>query len=462
MTLTGSVKEATASARTEVVFPSDFVWGAATAAYQVEGAVRRGRPRREHLGPLQRHAREGRERRHRRGRLRLVPPACRGHAARPRARSRRVPLLHLVAASPSGRARAREHGRARLLRPGAGRDPRRAASSRTSRSTTGISRKCSRSRRLAGSGDGRGVRGVRRGGRVPARRPRRRTGSRRTSRGSCRGSGTASGSTRRVGTSEVDALAAAHHVLLAHGRAAQVIRREAPRARVGVTLDLYPMYPLTDAAADVEAARFLDGSRNRWFLEPVLGLGYPTDMLEHYASILPRIEDGDWTRSPRHSTSSASTTTRRNVVRAGSDPAAPVVVDVPEGVERTEMGWEVYPDGLKRPARPPAPRLRAPAALHHRERRRLSRRPAQRARARPETDLLPRAAPRRSPGGDRGRRPGARATSSGRCSTTSSGRSASRSASASSTSTSRRSSACPRRATPGTATSSRRSAPVRP
>ena len=39
-------------------FPPDFLWGTATAAYQVEGAVERGRPRRVHLGPLQPHAGE--------------------------------------------------------------------------------------------------------------------------------------------------------------------------------------------------------------------------------------------------------------------------------------------------------------------------------------------------------------------------------------------------------------------
>ena len=82
-------------------------------------------------------------------------------------------------------------------------------------------------------------------------------------------------------------------MLLAHGRAAEVLRREAPAARVGVTVDLYPTYPLTDADEDIDAARLLDGSRNRWFLDPLFGRGYPSDMLEHYERILPRIDDGD-------------------------------------------------------------------------------------------------------------------------------------------------------------------------
>jgi beta-glucosidase len=146
--------------------------------------------------------------------------------------------------------------------------------------------------------------------------------------------------------SPADALAAAHHVLLAHGRAAEVLRREAPRARVGVTVDLYPMYPETDSDADSHAARLLDGSRNRWFLEPVLGLGYPADMLEHYRAILPAIEEGDLDTIGAPLDFLGVNYYSRAVVRAGTDPGAPVQLDVP-GVERTQMGWEVYPEGLK-------------------------------------------------------------------------------------------------------------------
>ena len=43
-------------------FPPDFVWGSATASYQIEGAVTRGRPRPVHLGHLQPHPGPGPER----------------------------------------------------------------------------------------------------------------------------------------------------------------------------------------------------------------------------------------------------------------------------------------------------------------------------------------------------------------------------------------------------------------
>jgi len=145
--------------------------------------------------------------------------------------------------------------------------------------------------------------------------------------------------------SDEDALAAAHHVLLAHGRAAEVLRRDAPGAKVGVTIDLVPMYPFSDSEADIQATRHLDGFRNRWFLDPVLGRGYPQDMLERYAEILPTIEDGDMRTIAAPLDFLGVNYYTRNVVRAGTGDTAPKPVPA-EGAEHTEMGWEVYPNGL--------------------------------------------------------------------------------------------------------------------
>ena len=142
--------------------------------------------------------------------------------------------------------------------------------------------------------------------------------------------------------SDSDALAAGHHILVAHGRAAEVLLREAPASEVGIAIDLVPMYPFSDNEADVEAAHREDGFRNRWFLEPVLGRGYPEDMLERYDEILPTIEDGDMDTIAAPLDFLGINYYTRSVVRAS-------VGEVPaEGAEHTEMGWEVYPDGLYR------------------------------------------------------------------------------------------------------------------
>jgi beta-glucosidase len=144
---------------------------------------------------------------------------------------------------------------------------------------------------------------------------------------------------------EEEALAAAHHVLLAHGRAAEVLRRDAPGAEVGITIDLVPMYPATNSEADIEAARHSDGFRNRWFLEPVLRGGYPEDMVERYADIFPTVLEGDMRSIATPLDFLGVNYYTRSVVQAGTGDTAPKAVPT-NGAEHTEMGWEIYPDGL--------------------------------------------------------------------------------------------------------------------
>jgi len=145
--------------------------------------------------------------------------------------------------------------------------------------------------------------------------------------------------------SEADALAAAHHVLLGHGLAADVLRRRSSEAKVGITIDLVAFHPLTDSDADTAAVARIDGFRNRWILDPVLRGEYPEDMLEVYAAALPTIEDGDLRTIAAPLDFLGVNYYARSVVRADPGDGSPVTLDARD-VERTDMGWEVYPDGL--------------------------------------------------------------------------------------------------------------------
>jgi beta-glucosidase len=80
------------------------------------------------------------------------------------------------------------------------------------------------------------------------------------------------------------ALTSAHHVLLSHGKALAVFREGRRSGRIGITLDLTQVY------GDAEAALRLDGNRNRWFLDPVLRGGYPADMVDLYEERLGPLE----------------------------------------------------------------------------------------------------------------------------------------------------------------------------
>jgi beta-glucosidase len=146
--------------------------------------------------------------------------------------------------------------------------------------------------------------------------------------------------------SEGDALAAAHHLLLAHGRAVEVLRREAPQAGVGITLNLGHVYPESEDDADADAARHVDGFNNRWFLDPVFRGSYPDDMLEHFAASLPEIRDADMKEIAAPIDFLGVNNYSRNLIRADRNGGGPIHVRAPHS-EYTDMGWEIYPDGLQ-------------------------------------------------------------------------------------------------------------------
>ncbi len=178
-------------------FPADFVWGVATAAYQIEGAAAVGRPRAVDLGHVQpqRRRRRGPQRRRR---VRPLPPLARGSRPAAVARGRRVPVLDRVAAGAARRARAGRTARAGVLRP-ARRRPARARHPAVGVALPLGPAAGARGRgRLARARHGLPVRGVRRARVRPARRPRRRLdhGQRAVVRRRC--SATPRASTRRA------------------------------------------------------------------------------------------------------------------------------------------------------------------------------------------------------------------------------------------------------------------------
>jgi beta-glucosidase len=88
-------------------------------------------------------------------------------------------------------------------------------------------------------------------------------------------------------TDLASALASAHHLLLAHGRAVEIVRQSAPDARVGISHLFSDISPASESQADRAAARRLDGYENRWFLDPLVRGTYPEDMLTWYERQVP-------------------------------------------------------------------------------------------------------------------------------------------------------------------------------
>ncbi|WP_225440412.1 GH1 family beta-glucosidase [Amycolatopsis eburnea] len=156
------------------------------------------------------------------------------------------------------------------------------------------------------------------------------------------------------------AVAATHHLLLGHGLAMDVIRRHAPGVPAGITLNLYPVAAHDPAnVADVAAARRIDGLQNRLFLDPVLRGGYPDDLVTDLApfGLGDVVRDEDAAVIAAHVDWLGVNYYRDYRVAGrpveGSEPAGPEWVGagdvhfVPDpAAPRTDSGWEVQPAGL--------------------------------------------------------------------------------------------------------------------
>ncbi len=91
------------------------------------------------------------------------------------------------------------------------------------------------------------------------------------------------------------AVQAAHHLMLGHGLAVQALREADRLAEVGVTVNLYAVSPQSDTPADADAARRIDGLANRFFLDPLLLGRYPADVVDDLREVTDfgHVRDGD-------------------------------------------------------------------------------------------------------------------------------------------------------------------------
>jgi beta-glucosidase len=155
------------------------------------------------------------------------------------------------------------------------------------------------------------------------------------------------------------AVRAGHHLLLGHGLATQVLR--AVGVRVALSLNLYPVQP--SGPADADAARRIDGLQNRFFLDPVLRGSYPADVVADLVPVTDFgfVAGGDLALIGQSLDGLGVNYYSRHVVRAGTGapragPAGrllpspyPGAADVgfeEVGTERTAMGWEIHAAGL--------------------------------------------------------------------------------------------------------------------
>ena len=138
---------------------------------------------------------------------------------------------------------------------------------------------------------------------------------------------------------------AMHHLLLAHGLAIPVLRANDPASLKGIVANVGRGTANSESAADRRAAHLFEVQHNAWILDPLLKGAYPDDLFELWPGTEPLVLDGDLTGiSAPLDFLGINYYFRTNVKSDGAHGFAEVPL---EGVERTQMGWEVHPDGLR-------------------------------------------------------------------------------------------------------------------
>lgn len=148
-------------------------------------------------------------------------------------------------------------------------------------------------------------------------------------------------------------IVASHHVLLAHGKAVKELRAAVPEAQVGIVLNMSPVHNDPDAPVSQDVIRHFDGETIRWFIDPIYGRGYPQDMLEDYAKMgVISSSEPDFIKPGDMQTIAAETDLlglnyySRFVASALNGDPEQLGRKHDPTVARTDMGWELYPQGL--------------------------------------------------------------------------------------------------------------------
>ena len=147
-----------------------------------------------------------------------------------------------------------------------------------------------------------------------------------------------------------NALRAAHHAHQAHATAVAAIRASRPGARIGIAHDVAHLEPGGQGAADLEALVRYDGAMHRWFLDPTYGRGYPADLVAWYDQfgMLDGLDLAAVANPPPLDFLAVNYYRRERIVAAPPDPEWGIGAVALEATgERTANGWEIHPDGLR-------------------------------------------------------------------------------------------------------------------
>jgi beta-glucosidase len=136
---------------------------------------------------------------------------------------------------------------------------------------------------------------------------------------------------------------AAHHLLLGHGLAMQVLAKNSPNTLNGIVLNFTPCYSVTQSEEDLKATAFADDYINQWYMQPVMQGKYPDIIQQLPKAHRPDILDGDMEIIAQPlDYLGINFYTRMHYQASETD----FYHELPHKAPMTDIGWEIYPKAL--------------------------------------------------------------------------------------------------------------------
>lgn len=138
---------------------------------------------------------------------------------------------------------------------------------------------------------------------------------------------------------------AAHHILLAHGLGMEVLRKNSPNSLNGIVLNFTPCYPKTDAPEDIKATDYADQYTNQWYIQPLMQGSYPDIFHELPKDDQPEVQDGDLSII-NCAIDFLGVNFYTRLTYSAPQQAGEFYFEHEHMEPRTDIGWEIYPQAL--------------------------------------------------------------------------------------------------------------------
>ncbi len=147
------------------------------------------------------------------------------------------------------------------------------------------------------------------------------------------------------------ALQVSYHLYIGHGKVVKYFREQCMKGEIGITLNLMPRQPLDKKADNEQAVQYADGYLNRWFIDPLILKKYPEDMIELFKRKgikIPEFTEENLELIGQPLDFLGLNYYNDTYIRANPDkwPLEGEAV-IPKGKQVTDREWPITPEGLE-------------------------------------------------------------------------------------------------------------------